>query len=242
MERDGLYYFFDHATGDGKLVVCNSPDQHAFMRGVPIPYRALTHGEEVEGEHFWGFRDVVRCLPEQIGVSDYAYMTPSVAVAATAPVETEVSAQVQRWGENEQDDTGAGAVAKVLAEHEQSRRERCRAEGAAYGIHAGFTFSVDGHPVAELNRTYLAVRVLRRGQVVGGAERGVGIFDEHDREVLERNAHHVEVEALPAAVQYRSPRRTPWPSAYGSRWRGLTVRPTATTPSSTIRGATSSSS
>lgn len=215
MERDGLYYFFDHASGDGKLVICNSPDQHASMRNVALPYRVLTEGDEYSGENFWIFRDAVRCLPAQVGVSDYAYMTPRLTVTATSPVETEVSAQVRRWGENEQDNSGAGAVAKVLAQHELSRRERCHAEGAAYGIHAGFTFSLGTHPAAELNRAYLAVRVVRRGQHVDHAERGLGLFDEHDRAILGRNTHLVEVEAIPADVQYRSPRRTPWPSAYG---------------------------
>ncbi|HEY3818370.1 MAG TPA: type VI secretion system tip protein TssI/VgrG [Polyangiaceae bacterium] len=214
MERDGLYYFFDHESGDGKVIVCNSPDQHASMADAPIPYFALSKDDESMGQRFWHVRDAVRCLTKQVGVADYAYMTPATAVTATEPVATEVGAEVQRWGENEQAGAGAGAVAKVLAEHELARRERFFAEGDAYGIHAGFTFSVTGHQVAALNRTYLAVRVVHFGQPVG-EERGAGLFDEHDRAALGRREHYVVVEAIPATVQYRSPRRAPWPSAFG---------------------------
>ncbi len=215
MEREGLYYFFDHAAGTSKLVICDSRDQHATMRQQPVAYLPGTRDDRLQGERLWTLRASFGALPKDVGVSDYNYSTPGVTIDATAPVVDGFDAQVRRWGENERDGGGATRVAKLRAEQELCRRERILAEGAASGLHAGFTFSVSEHPAAAYNRELLVVRVVRWGQTSEVTARLAPLLAPEERARIGDRSHGVELEAIASDVQFRSPQRTPRPVARG---------------------------
>jgi type VI secretion system secreted protein VgrG len=214
MQREGIYYFFDHGDGS-KLVICDSPSHHAPCREEPVAYHPVMSADESSGQNFSVFQASLRALPKEVGEADYNYLTPDAAIDATEAVAPELGARVRRWAENEADQGGAARVAKLRAELEKSRRRRHLAIGRELSVHAGFTFGLDRHPVGELNRDYLAVRVVRLGQIAERHGRMVSFFRPEESADLGRELVRAEVEAIASNVQYRPPRVTPWPLAGG---------------------------
>jgi type VI secretion system secreted protein VgrG len=215
MQREGLYYFFDHGAPGSKLVICDSPSDHAPGRADPIAYHPVMSADESSGQHFRVFRASLTALPKEVAEADYNYLTPDTKVDGSEPVATELGAEVRRWAVNEADADGAARVAKLRAELELSRRTRYVAKGRELSIHAGFTFGLERHPAAELDREYLAVRVVRWGQLSAPHDRIVPFFTPEEAAELGRELVHVEIEAIASDVQFRPARRTPWPRAAG---------------------------
>lgn len=215
MQREGIYYFFDHGESGSKLVICDSPGHHKPIRADAIAYHPSTDIDESAGEHFRSFRALLRALPKEVVQADYNYLTPDTKISETHDVAKELNAQVRRWGDNELDGGGAKEIAKTDAERELSRRNVYLAKGRAFAVHAGFTFNLARHPSDDFNREYLAVRVIYRGQHVEQHDRIVSFFSPEEIAELGREVLQLEVEAIGHDVQFRPARRTPWPRVAG---------------------------
>ncbi len=214
MEREGQYFFFDHGAGS-KLVICDDKAAHEALRDRPVTYHPITSTDESSKDHFHVIRASLSALAKEVAEADYNYLTPDTVITATASVSPELTAQARRWAVNEPDVAGARRVADLRAERELCGRSRLLAKGAALGVHAGFTFAVERHPMADLDRDYLAVRTVLRGQLFDQRERFVPLFDEEEIAALGRDTFSVEVEAIASDVAFRPPARTPWPHATG---------------------------
>lgn len=215
LEREGIYYFFDHGEGGSKLTFCDAPRHHAPGRAEPVAYHPVTSADASAGDHFSVFQAALRASPREIVEADHNYLTPAATIRGATGVSPELSASVQLWAENEADQRGAERLAGLRAELEKSRRRRCLAVGRELFVHAGFTFTLDRHPASELNRAYLAVRVVRVGQINERQGRIVPFFRPEEAAALEGETVWTEVEAIASDVQFRPPRRTPWPLAGG---------------------------
>ncbi|XXY54572.1 type VI secretion system tip protein TssI/VgrG [Sorangium sp. So ce269] len=215
LEREGIYYFFDHGGGGSKLTFCDAPRHHAPARARPVAYHPVTSVDVSAGDHFSIFHASLKAQPLEIVEADYNYLTPAATIRAATAVSSELSASVQIWAENEADQRGAERLAGLRAELEKSRRKPCFAAGRELFIHAGFTFALDRHPAGDLNREYLAVRVVRIGQINERQGRIVPFFLPEEAAALEGETVWTEVEAIASDVQFRPPRRTPWPLVCG---------------------------
>jgi type VI secretion system secreted protein VgrG len=214
MEREGVYYFFDHGRSPSKLVITDGPTHAPSYCESTIPYEPTLSDGKKAGGGVWSFREIARAVPGQIVTSDYNYLTPDVVISATAPVAQEFSAQRIEWGEGEVDVAGARRASKVLAERELCERTRYAAVGRPVGIHAGCLFSLSRHPVVPLNRSYLAVRTVHRGQVVELDAATAALLELSDF-LPDGGVYRVEIEALASDTPFRPARRTPWPRADG---------------------------
>ncbi|XXT23204.1 type VI secretion system tip protein TssI/VgrG [Sorangium sp. So ce429] len=213
MEREGMYYFFDHC-GMGKLVICDAPG-HAPIRTAPVAYHPMAVVDGSPGESFDAFRASGTAVPKQVAESDHNYLTPGTKIRSAVDVSPELAVRVEAWGDNEADEGGARRLAELRAERELCQRRRYFAAGQAIGIHAGFTFSLDRHPVDELNREYLAVRVVLRGQHTGLDARVVPFFSPEETAEMGRDVVRIEVEAIASDIPFRPPQRTAWPRVSG---------------------------
>lgn len=215
MEREGMYYFFDHGAPDSKLVICDAYTHHEPIREGAVAYHPVSSVDESSGESFASFHTSWTALPKEVAQSEYNYLTPDLRILATESVAPELGASVQEWAENEADDASAKRLAKLRKERELCRRKRHVGRGAVFGVHSGATFTLDRHPVDELNGEYLAVRVTLRGRRAEQDESRVAFFSAEESADLARTVLSVEVEALDSDIQYRPLRRTPWPRASG---------------------------
>ena len=91
-------------------------------------------------------------------------------------------------------------IAKLRAEALLARQTVYRGEGRLFGVHAGEKLELDGHARASQDGEYLVTSVRLRGHAFGGAPELKKILG---REAEPDEVLRVEVEAIPAAVQYR---------------------------------------
>jgi type VI secretion system secreted protein VgrG len=214
MEREGIYYFFDHSHSPSRLVITDGPTDAPSYRESAVAYEPmLSQGKKV-AHGIWDFREVGRAVPAQIVTSDYNYLTPDVAISATAPAAPDFSAQKCQWGEGETDVAGARRASRLRAERELCERTRYVAVGRPAGIHAGGLFSLNQHPVAPLNRSYLAVRTIHLGQRVELDASTAEILGLPDL-VPDGGVYRVEIEAVASDCPFRPARRTHWPRVDG---------------------------
>ncbi|WP_437294880.1 type VI secretion system Vgr family protein [Sorangium sp. So ce426] len=213
LEREGIYYFFDHKHQGSKLTFCDSAADHEPSSDHPIPYHPTIGADVSATRHLGFFCASQRALPAEVGEADYNYLTPDATIGASEPVAPGLSAKVRRWAPNELDQGGAARVAGLRAELEKSRRRRYLGAGRVLLLHAGFTFEIDRHPTFALNRAYLAVRLRRLGQIGERDGRLISFFQPEETAALAGEALRIEVEAIESDVQFRLPRITPWPRA-----------------------------
>lgn len=209
MERDGIYYFFRQEPEKDVLVITDHKSAHVPSRAAPARYVALNPGDTASQEAFGTFRCRVTALAGRTVERDYDYLRPRLDIrgaAAASPADE----QVVVWGETAKSTEGAQAHATIEAEALRARQARYTATGRVFDMRSGHTFELDEHPRAPLNRAYLATAVEHEGNDSGGAK------DIEDLLQLDKmELYRVTVEAIPADLQFRSPRRTPWPRIEG---------------------------
>lgn len=212
MEREGLYYYFEQNGESETLVVVDSlavhePNAHGAVRYHP------TEGDRSTGRHFDNFVTGAMSLPATVRVTDYDYAKPMLSVMGMSPVWPNGSGEMNESSGDARLFTPAdGArIAQVRAEALRAEGAETRATGAALGLSPGYTFRLEHHPRASLDRAYLVTRQIIVGHD-GDAGKGWGrLADlEGSEQVLS-----VDITAIPADVQYREPKRTAWPRVDG---------------------------
>lgn len=212
MEREGMYYFFEQVGGAEIMVVVDSLVNHRPSAHGPVRYHPA-EGDMSAGRHFNDFAMGASSLPAMVKVSDYDYAKPGAPVMGMAPAgiggvgvfsEPPGNARVFSPGD-------AARIAKVRAEAFGAEGAEGHATGSALGLSPGFTFLLENHPRASFEKAYLVTRqriIGRDGTLAKGWGRLPDL--EGDDQVLS-----VDIDCIPAEVQYRAPLETRWPRVDG---------------------------
>ncbi|MCK6593165.1 MAG: type VI secretion system tip protein VgrG, partial [Polyangiaceae bacterium] len=81
MEREGIYYFFEHSEGGEKLVISDSAAYNAEEMGKPIRYFPQTGADMSAGPSFRSFTSRRTTLPAKVKLRDYDYTKPNLDVS-----------------------------------------------------------------------------------------------------------------------------------------------------------------
>jgi type VI secretion system secreted protein VgrG len=210
MERDGLYWYFEEHQGRERLVVTDSRSTHAEVDGPPVRYGAWQGeaGDRPAGLETFTCR--LAALPAEVRLTDYDYLNPSLDVRGRAPVQSSGRGEIVLYGENFRTPDEGERCARIRAEQLLAGQRVYRASGSWLGLGAGSLFALEGHPLASLNERYLVTEVEHRGRHIAGAT----VLDERLGLAAEEG-YRVELDAIPAEVQYRAPLRTAWPRVDG---------------------------
>ncbi|TKD00089.1 type VI secretion system Vgr family protein [Polyangium fumosum] len=210
MEREGIYYFFEHADGGEKLVLCDNESYDDEPLGLPIRYYPQTGEDRSARASFRSFRSAHVSLPASVKLADYDDTKPNLDVSGKATVSQQGSAEVVWYGDRFFT-PGAGArLAKVRAEEYKARQVVFQAAGTRTHLHTGKAFELEDHPRAKFNARYLAIEVAHHGNQAMGLASFRELVDLSHDEV-----YFVEVLAIPADVQFRPESRAAWPRIHG---------------------------
>jgi len=210
LEREGIYWYFEHDSAREKLVMLDDLGQEAKEVRVHASHVSSAGLGEAVGIRRWHAEH--RLLPAKVCVEDYDYMHPGLMVRGEAPVVKGGRGELRVRDANVRTPKQAQRAAKLRAEALLARQTVYRGDGRLYGVHAGEKLALDGHPRAHLDGSYRIVSARLRGHTFGGAEevkRVLGRQDEPD-EVL-----RTEFEAIPADVQFRPEPTAQAPRVYG---------------------------
>lgn len=213
LEREGLYYYFEHGEGAGateKMVVVDDKAHHGPLLGDGhVRYFAGAGADGSAGACLRELSADFRLLPASVHVSDYNYANPAAPVTGEKPVASGGQGKIREYGYRVFTEGEAKRLAQVKAQSIGCRELVLQASGTYLGLRAGYTFEVEEGP-SDLPARYLAIEVKHAGAVSGAAPlvmRYTGLDP--------KETYRVDVVAIPADVQYRAPQSTAWPRIYG---------------------------
>ncbi|KVP58475.1 type VI secretion protein Vgr [Burkholderia ubonensis] len=164
MEREGIYYYFEHRGGKHTLVLADSGDVHApIERYATIPYDAWFEPSH-EKECVYAWTSGAELQTGKYEVNDYDFEKPSssnqqgLLSRATRPdvydpplytMQEHLSGHVQS--------SDGDRYAKVGVEIRQARNDSIAGRSTARGIWPGGLFRLQGHASDAQNHDYLVV-------------------------------------------------------------------------------------
>lgn len=208
LEREGMYFFFEHGDGGEKLIITDCASFHQPIE-EPVRYFAGSAGDTGAGESLSTFAARLSALPTGVQVADYDYNKPDLDLLGDGEIGGN-SGKLRMFGENFKDGGTGARVAKVRSEEMSCRKKILRGHGRVMTLRAGYTFEVSEHPRDSYNAKHLVTRLEHYGnQSASGAELKAVLDVEFDEE------YRVDVLAIPADAQFRAPRKTRKPRIYG---------------------------
>ncbi|WP_437575061.1 type VI secretion system Vgr family protein [Sorangium sp. So ce887] len=209
MEREGIYYYFEHGEGGETLVLTDDRSGHQPYGNKPARYYPQPGGANTAKDSVYAFTCRHDAMPTSVRLKDYNYATPAVPVAGQASVCANGFGEVSLYGARFFSAGEGERLARVKAESLSAAGVVYQAMGGASMLLPGFTFELEDHPRAAFNTKYLTTEVEHwSNQAPDMPElRALAPWDD---------LYRIEAKAIAATVQFRAPQVTEWPRIYGT--------------------------
>ena len=210
MEREGIFYFFEHGEDGDKLVIADHLAYDEDPLGKPVRYHPQLGSDRSAGQSFRSFSARLSTLPTSVKLRDYDYAKPNLDVSGSAKVDDTGAGEVNLYGERFFSPVAGKRLAQLRAEELLARKKMYRAAGTRLHLRPGYKFELEDHPLSSMNAKYLAVEVRHEGNQAAdhpAFKQLLGLT--HD------DVYHVELDAIPAETQFRAACVTHWPRIYG---------------------------
>jgi type VI secretion system secreted protein VgrG len=207
LEDEGIYWYFEHAAGEHKLVLVDAGGSlSSAPQAASLPFFDNTEqrSPDIDIVTDWQFGRQVRS--GKVALRSYHFETPSTSLEVTR---TEKRAHDQSGYElyDYQGDyfkkTDGDQIAGVRLDEAQSGHEEITARTNAIGLANGRLFSLVKHPRDDQNAEYFVIQT----QIDASVNRLESGNDTGD--------YACHFTALPSGQVYRPPRRTPKPFVQG---------------------------
>ncbi len=201
-EHEGFSYWFEHSADGEKLIVADAKGAAKPISGgdTKLTFRERAGlGRDQESVFEWS--GLQKRIPARVVLKDYNYEKPAVATVGQAVVDKKLGFGVYfEYGDNFDTPAAGNALAKKRAERFLADQRTYRGTTDCARLHVGHTFELTDHPDDAQNRAYLITAIEHS---VGGIAEGGA------------DGYRARFEAIPASVQYRPARVTPWPEVHG---------------------------
>jgi len=212
MEREGLYYYFEHGDSSEKLIITDDKSQHEpvpMMLG-PVPYRPSSGTDGSAGIHFQDVNIKHVARPGRVRLSDYDYKKPRLDLTSQTAVVGTGLGVVSTYGQRYFTPAEGARLARIRSEEMQVAGMSYDFAGPVHRLHPGFTFELGEHPKLALNQPYLLLEV----EHFGYSSHDAGAWGDAIKHEYE-DIYRVRAKVLPTDVQYRHASNTAWPSIDG---------------------------
>ena len=210
MEREGIFYFFEHGDAGETLVLADHSVHDADPVGKPVRYFPQLGQDHSAGASFRAFTCTHHTLPASVRLKDYDYVKPSLNVSGSAKVASNGTGEVSLYGERFFTPSAGDKLARTRSEELLTRQVVFHGTGTRLHLRPGYAFEIEEHPFASFNTRYLTIETHHSGNQAAGLA--------HFRELTgieHSDVYQVEVDAIPAKTQYRAQSLTAWPRIYG---------------------------
>ncbi len=210
LEREGIWYFFEHGEDGEKVVFCDDKTYEDDVLGKAIRYFPQAGHDRSAGASFRSFTSRHRVLPATMNLKDYDYIRPNLAIAGTADVLPSGVGEVSVYGDRFFTPAAGDRLAKLRAEELLAREVVFHAAGTRSHLRTGHIFELEEHPRGAFNTKYLAIEIRHHGnQAAGSTDFQRMLALEHEE------VYFLELDAIAAKKQFRPETSTPWPRIYG---------------------------
>jgi type VI secretion system secreted protein VgrG len=212
LEREGLYYYFEHKldTGHEVMVIVDERGRHLDFPGSGrVSYTPLFGDDVTAPEGLHQLEAETRWLPKSVTIADYNYANPSATLRSEGAVTKAGHGAIMEYGYRSFDQSNIKRLANVRGQAIGCRETMLRASGDALGPRAGYRFAIDERP-DDVEESWLALEVTHVGSIAGMTPEVTRLTKLSTKETYE-----VRLTAIPSDVQYRAPQETPWPRIFG---------------------------
>jgi type VI secretion system secreted protein VgrG len=174
LESEGIFFFFEHSQSQHVMVLA---DQASACKPIPgdatVPFHPAGTDATAE-EHLWELAQEGRLRTGKVTVRDYDFVRPSLDVTGdtTASGDT-FGLEVYDYPTDYFTPGDAKRVSQARADERQVAGDTAHGKGTCQRFVPGCTFESFGHPQAELDKSYLLLRVEHSGRqqaVLGDVE------------------------------------------------------------------------
>ncbi|PHM45630.1 hypothetical protein Xmau_00010 [Xenorhabdus mauleonii] len=212
MEREGIYYYFQHSKSDHILILADSPQSHsALPEYASFEYYPNAHYPMVTDKlflHDWTVSYSI--TPQLYTMSDYNFLKPNAQLKETQqnPDSTVPKTELYEWPGNYTENSRGQFYVRVLQQSCTAQSQFIKAKCRNPGIAPGCTFKLSKALRNSDNGEYLVVGAQYEFHETGYFA-GQEIFSEDDNKKI----FITQFIAIPSKVNWRAPRITPWPIA-----------------------------
>jgi len=211
MEREGMYFYFRHGEVSEQLVITDNRSFHPELDEKGVRFFALGGSDVTAKEALSTFTCKHQALTGGVRLRDYDYGRPTLDVSGSAAVSRVGLGEINVHGGRFFSPEEGKRLAAIRAEELLAREVVYRGSGNALHLRSGYRFKLREHPRAAFDMEYLAIAVEHQGNQAIHAPVLRALTGIEGSEV-----YRVEVQAIPAKVQFRAESRAPWPRIYGS--------------------------
>ncbi|WP_434041525.1 MULTISPECIES: type VI secretion system Vgr family protein [Sorangium] len=208
MEREGIYYYFEHEEGGETLVLTDDRSIHQPNGGKPVRYYPQP-GANTARDTIRAFTCRHGAVPGAVRLKDYDYANPAVPVAGQASVSASGFGEISLYGARFFSPSDGERLARIKAESLSAAGVVYQATGASVTLVPGFTFELEEHPRAAFNTQYLTTEVEHWANQAPEVPELQGLTPWEDN-------YRIEARAIAATAQFRAPQVTEWPRIYGT--------------------------
>jgi len=211
MEREGIFYFFDHEGDRDKLIIADSNSAFGSSRIVPVGYAPKHEGEAEIGESFFELSMKRSALPRRVQLTDWNYLTPAVRLDTEVDVAETSMGAVVHHGDHVLDPDELARRTRIRAEELSVHETTFRGSGPASMLLTGSTFVVDGHPRAALNGELIALTIEHTAARIEQIDDVAWRVLKLPKDI----SYRATVTAIRSSVPFRAPRLTTRPRVQG---------------------------
>jgi type VI secretion system secreted protein VgrG len=220
LERDGLYYYFEQTDESEKLIITDTKDKFLSRKGE-LYFRYLSDQlSNLDSNAFNTIKCKQTVVANQVTIKNFGYEMAHLGDKGVISCSASVAGPENEgnlafigeeiiYGENfiNPDNNGDGKfLASIRAQEVFWQNKVFMANSTALPISAGMKVSLKHDTMPEFNREYLVIEVLHSGSQH---------FSDMEKPV-DRPFYENKMVLIPADVQFRPRRKTPWPKIYGT--------------------------
>ncbi|WP_319928393.1 type VI secretion system Vgr family protein [Xenorhabdus santafensis] len=212
MEREGIYYYFQHSKSDHNLILADSPQSHSSLpEYASFEYYPNPYATPVTNKFFlYDWTVSYSITPQLYTMSDYNFLKPNAQLKETQqnPDSTVPKTELFEWPGNYTENSRGQFYVRVLQQSCTAQNQFIKAKCRSPGIAPGCTFKLSKALRDSDNGEYLIVGAQYEFYEMNYiAEKN--ILSEEDK----KHRFMTKFIAVPSKVNWRAPRITPWPIA-----------------------------
>ncbi len=210
MEQFGIFYFFQHADGEHKMVLGDSSSAHQPCPGPAIAGFNLAAGGLDAGDvvNAWDIGQELRSGKHSI--TDYYFATSTSDLSASEStiytVGSNNSMEIFDYPGLHRTASDGTAMAKLRMQEEEAVHKIAHGASVCRTFTSGYKFDLTGHPITAMNETYVLTE-LQHVASVGETYR--------DEATTGKDGYSNHFACIPAAIPFRPARLTPKPFVQG---------------------------
>ncbi|MDC9590225.1 type VI secretion system tip protein TssI/VgrG [Xenorhabdus sp. XENO-10] len=211
MEREGIYYYFQHNKNDHTLILADSPQSHSMLPEYPSIEYYPNHSPPKDNDKHYLYDWTVSysITPKLYTMNDYNFLKPNALLKETQqnPDPNVPKTELFEWPGNYTENAQGQFYVRILQQSCTAQSQYIKAKSIESDIAPGYIFTLSKALRDKDNDDYLIVsadyELYESPYIVGINSSSAG----SSCKII------TEFTAIPAKVNWRAPRITPWPIA-----------------------------